>query len=356
MRPAIELIRTTLLSLFRDGSTLFWSFVFPALLLVGLGLIWGGGAGGSRSHVGLVGDAGGLLARDLTRGMAEKGAVHLHTGTADAELAALRAGERHLVLVRSAGTPPVVRAYYDPRQEESVAPLLAAARAAVAGVERRMIAKPAALRLEERPIGKRPGPKPDPIRTFVAAIIGMTIIQGGLGAAVALVSERQKGNADIFRIAPISTGLLVAASLSARVFVTGVQSLCVVAAGLFAFQIQLEGSWWVLGLLVALGTLAFTAIGEALAMLAKNVETMSGIVSLVSLPLIFLSGLFIPIDTFPGYARAIAVTLPSAYLGDGLRWAISGASQIASLSSSILILTAWTVGCFLFSMKFYRWE
>jgi ABC-2 type transport system permease protein len=355
VRSAIELIRTTLRSMMRDQSALFWSFAFPPLLLLGLCLIWGGG-GVTTSRIGLAGDEGLAVGRDLRARLAQTPTFRLHTGTAAAELAALRAGERHLVLVCENTRPPVVRAYYDPRQEGTVRPILATAAQAVAGVERRLIGRPLALRLEERPIGKRPGPQPNPMQTFVAGIIGMMIIQSGLGAAVALVSERQKGNADIFRIAPISTGILVSASLAARVLIAGAQAIAVVAVGLIALGVRVEGSLWVLGLLVVLGTLAFTAVGEALAMIARNVETMSGLVSLVSLPLIFLSGLFFPIDTLPGYAQSLALALPSAYLGDGLRWAVSGVSQIAPVSVSILILTVCTVGCFLFSVKFYRWE
>lgn len=365
MKPALKLIRITLTATLRDRSSIFWSFIFPGLLLIGLGLIWGQ-SGGTELKVGLVGDPNAPLVRRLHRELSATKLFRVVLGAREGELAALRNGERHAVLVcdeparfrvgTRAARPVALRAYFDPKQEQMSQLTLASLREVVTRVERQMLGQPVVLTLEEQPIRKPQRPEPNPIQRFVAAIIGMAIIQGGLGAAVALVSERQKRSADVFRIVPIPVSCLVAGSLAARVLLTGLQALSVVAAGVLAFGVAVEGSWWVLILMVTLGTLAFTAIGEALAMLARNIETISGLVALVSLPLIFLSGLFFPIDILPEYARSIAVALPSSYLGDGLRWAITGVSTLAPLSVCVATLVAWTIVCFLFSVKFYRWE
>jgi ABC-2 type transport system permease protein len=216
--------------------------------------------------------------------------------------------------------------------------------------------QPMTLRMDEVAIGPRRRERTDPTASYVAAIIAMLIIQGGLGAAIALVSERQRGSSDIFRVAPACPTHMVIGNLAARVLVGGLQAIAVIGAGLLAFGVGVKGSWAVLALLVALGTLAFTAIGGALAMLAKNVEAISGIITLVTLPLLFLSGLFFPIDALPPYARSFALALPSSYLGDGLRWAVTGVSSITSLGTSLMVLAAWTLGCLLFSVKFYRWD
>jgi ABC-2 type transport system permease protein len=359
MKAALTLIRINMKAIARDGNAIFWSFVFPALLLVGLGLIWGRSGGTPTLRVGLVGAPDSPVLPRLERALRETRLFRISRGSESRELAALREGERHLVLVCPAPrrpAPAVVRAHYDSRQEESAQLVLASVRQVVTQIERQMISQPVTLKLQEasiRPKGER---RRSPVESFMAAIIAMTIIQAGLAAAVSLVSDRQRGSADIFRVPPISPAHMVAGSLAARVLIGAVQALAVVVTGAFAFKIPLQGSWWLLGLLVTLGTLAFTAIGAALAMLAKNVDAISGLISLVSLPLLFLSGLFFPVDTLPGYLRTFAMALPSAYLGDGLRWAISGIGSIAPLSVSLAILSAWTLVCFLLSVKFYRWN
>lgn len=361
MKATAKLIQISMKSLVRDPGSLFWAFAFPALILLVMGLFWGQ-AGTPSLQVGVAGPPGAPARALLQQKLAATHLFQVSAGSTESELAALRQGKRHVVLVcpaggtaRSAGAR-VLRAYYDSRQEQSAELVLAAVGQVVSQVERQMLPEPVGLKMESVPIRRSPGPKPRPVEGFVVAILAVMIIQAGLSAAIAIVADRQKGSSDVFRVTPISPTYMVTGSLVARVILSGIQTLIIVLIGLVGFGIAVRGSWGMLALLVALGTLAFTALGAALGMLARNVQAANGIVAIAGLPLMFLSGLFFPIDVMPGYARSFALALPSTYLGDALRGAVSGVSSITSMPHSIMILTAWTLGCFLFTVRFYRWD
>jgi ABC-2 type transport system permease protein len=358
MKAAVKLIAINLKSTVRDANAVFWSFVFPALLLLALGLIWGHSAT-PRLHVGLVGQPDSLVLTQLKQHLETQRYLQVSVGSEAGELRALTRGARQLVLVcpptGRARRPQItsLRAFYDPQQEASAPLVLASARQAVTQVERQMIRSPKMLRMEEMPI--RPLPKSSSAENFMPATIAMMLIQSGLAVALVMVSDRQRGSADIFRVPPVSTAHLVAGNVTTRVLTSGIQAITIILMGVLAFGATVRGSGWVLALLVALGTLTFTSMGAALSMLVRNVESITGLVTLISLPMIFLSGLFFPIAALPKYARLLALALPSSYLCDGLRWAVTGSASITSVTVSIAILTAWTVGCSLFAVKFYRW-
>lgn len=75
-------------------------------------------------------------------------------------------------------------------------------------------------------------------------------------------------------------------------------------------------------LLIFLGSVMFSGIGMVLSGLVKDVEAASAIGNAIAFPMMFLSGTYFPLEIMPDFMQSIAKVLPLTYFSDGLRYAM----------------------------------
>lgn len=73
---------------------------------------------------------------------------------------------------------------------------------------------------------------------------------------------------------------------------------------------------------IFLGSVMFSGIGMLLSGLVKDVEAASAIGNAIAFPMMFLSGTYFPVEIMPTYMQSIARVLPLTYFSDGLRYAM----------------------------------
>ena len=83
--------------------------------------------------------------------------------------------------------------------------------------------------------------------------------------------------------------------------------------------LQLNGAWYMALPLVIAGTLAFLSIGLLVGSIAKTAEGGSGLANLITLPMAFLSGAFIPLESAPQWLETASKFLPMGYLVEGMK-------------------------------------
>ena len=122
------------------------------------------------------------------------------------------------------------------------------------------------------------------------------------------------------------------------------------------FHIEIVGNLLEAAGFVFLGAGAFLALGFMLASFLKTEEQATGVVQVVQMPLMFLSGIFFPFDFMPDFLRSIARLLPLTYLGDGLRQSMVNGTQVAPIAVDAAILVGWLVVCLGIAARSFRWE
>jgi ABC-2 type transport system permease protein len=78
--------------------------------------------------------------------------------------------------------------------------------------------------------------------------------------------------------------------------------------------------------------------------------------SVVQFPLMFLSGIFFPLEIMPDWLRGVATFLPLTYLGDALRQTMVGGAPFVPLGVDVAVLVGWLALCFAISARFFRWQ
>ena len=361
MGAVIELTIANCKSYVRDRAALFWSLAFPLIFIVLFGLIFSS----SRFEVRLawVDEDRGPAAVAARAAFAGNPTIELVDLDRSAALDEMRAGAvRGVVVVpegfgaayeaaRTGGPPASLVVYTDPSQSQGQGSVLQVL-GNVLGVLN-LGGRPPLVVPETRTVQTQ---SLSTISYFVPSILGMALMQLGVFAAIPLVADREKLILKRLSATPLARWQLVASNVLMRLLIAVAQTAIIVGVGVALFGVRTSGNWLVVGGFVALGALAFLALGYVIASFAPTEDAANGMTSIVQFPLMFLSGIFFPIDQMPEGLQVVARLVPLTYLADALRQTMVDGSAFSPLWVCAVVLAGWLVGCFLVAARFFRWQ
>ena len=363
MTALLALTVANIKSYVRDRAALFWTLAFPLIFIFMFGLIFQEG-GESRLTLAWVDEDGTPAATQLRDEFAAQEGTELVTAAKEAALAEMREGDVDAVILVPAGygeavaagaagsggpTPVVV--YTDPSRSNLVAAVYQSVQAVLGIVN----------------LGGRPPlvvPQPETLQTenlnfisyFVPSMLGLSVMQVGIFAAIPLVADRVKLILKRLAATPLRRWQLVGSNVLMRLLIALIQAVIIVAVGVLAFDVEIVGSFLMTGLFIALGAMAFLALGYVIASFAKTEDSANGMTSVVQFPMMFLSGTFFPLDQMPDFLQGIARVIPLTYLSDALRQVMVGGAAFAPLWLCAAVLVAWLVVCFGIAAWKFRWQ
>ena len=111
------------------------------------------------------------------------------------------------------------------------------------------------------------------------------------------------------------------------------------------------------------GALSFAALALALTAVIPNAEAAPPIVNAAILPLLFLSGIFIPLDSeAPKWITTVADIFPVKHFADAMRAGFLGNLEVAGQRVfvfdwvDVLIVAAWGLVGLVLAARFFSWE
>ena len=106
---------------------------------------------------------------------------------------------------------------------------------------------------------------------------------------------------------------------------------------------------------VVVGAMSFAALGLATTAIVPNPDAAPPVVNAIILPLLFLSGIFIPfgVDT-PGWIRTVARIFPVKHFADAMRAGFYGAPEF--LWRDVLVVAIWGIAGLILAVRFFTWE
>jgi ABC-2 type transport system permease protein len=363
MNTLLFLTVANIRGLVRDRAALFWTFFFPVMFVLLFGVLFSGSSG-SKIAIGVVNNDPGASGNVV---VAALGTVFdVRVGSEDAEKAAMQKGEVSAVVVIPSDLSSAIATvqgggkatatltlYTDPAQSQT-SQVISQIVSAVAG-QLNLGYQNASEIIQVAP-ATLAASNVSTVAYLVPSILAMALMQLGVFAAVPLVQQREKGILKRLGATPLPRWQLVASNILLRLIVAAVDTVLIIGIGIAVFDIQIVGNIAVAVGFVFLGAGAFLALGFMLASFLKTEEQATGVVQVVQMPLMFLSGIFFPFDFMPEFLRTIARFLPLTYLGDGLRQSMVNGTQIAPLGFDALILAGWLVVCLGIAARSFRWE
>jgi len=360
MRAFNKLLISDLKQFFRDKTALFFTFAFPILFIFIFGWVFSG-AGNVSYDIGLVKND------DSSAGEAISQMLHLipifeiSEGEQENKIEELRNGNLKAVIVIpadidsgiSSGHMSEIKVYYDPTQTTSAQIIIPVLRQSIDEVNRQLTQQPLLLKLSEESIQAH---DLRDIDYLVPGILAMSILFLGLFGSVVLVERREKKILKRFGATPLNRSTMVFSQVAYRLILALIQTLIIIGIAYLVFNVQMVGNWFILLGLVILGTLTFISIGYFAVARAKTTEGAMPIIQIIQFPMLFLSGIFFPVDFMPDFMRPIIAIIPLTYLGDAFRQIMVEATPLYPLSLDIAVISAWLVICMILAIKLFRWE
>jgi len=159
------------------------------------------------------------------------------------------------------------------------------------------------------------------------------------------INASDRGIVDRFLVSPVSRGALIASGIAQQVVIIVIQSLIIVGVAA-ALGAHLTWLGVVLMLLVAflLGG-AVCALSDGLALVARQEETLIGVVQFVVLPATFLSSGLMASNLLPGWIHGIARFNPVNWAVVSSRAATSSSIDWSTVGLRVGLLAALVLAC-----------
>jgi ABC-2 type transport system permease protein len=183
----------------------------------------------------------------------------------------------------------------------------------------------------------------------VIGIVGLTVVP------ITSVIRRETGVLRRFSMTPLRPLTYFATDILVPFVITLGGVLLLVLLGRFLYDVRLEGNPAGLLAAVALGTIAFFALGYALAALMPNSRVAILVGNVVLYPMLFLSGAFMPLQMMPAQAQALSQWLPMTHLVALLRGAWYGAPWSGLWVDAAVLAGVAALGVAIVALTF-RWE
>jgi len=332
---------------FREPGSLFWTFGFLLLITVALGIAFRN-QGPSKGRVAIVGVDGTGVAAALA------GDPGLEVVALSPEAAARRLRTGDVVLAIDAPSPasgtaaaPIVFRY-DPSRPEAVA----TRRIADDRLQRRGgRTDPIAIR-DETAVAR--GARY--VDWLVPGLLGMQLLNGAMwGTAFNIVQTRQRRLLKRLAATPMRRRhYLLSFRISGLIFVP-LQVIVLFVFARLTFGVTIEGSPLAALGIALLGSWCFAGLGMLCAARAENAETATGLINLVTLPMMVMSGVFFSSSRFPDVLQPAIRLLPLSAFNEAMRHVVNDGASIFTQGFPIVVLAGWTVVTSVLGLRLFRW-
>ena len=341
----LHLLVARLKELQREPEVVFWVFLFPLLLALGLGIAFRNKPADVTS-VAIVSGPGAQDALALIQGSPLKSSIRAEVLDPTSAMKGFRLGKYDLV-IESDGNGGF-RYRYDPARPESV----------LSRTEVDDALQAAAGRKNPVPTSGQASSEPGSryIDFLIPGLLGMNLMNSGMwGIGFALVEMRQRKLLKRFVATPMRRSDFLLALTSSRIVLMLLEVGLLLGFGGLVFHMRVLGSLFTIVFLGAIGAVAFGGLGLLTASRAQKIESVSGLMNLVMMPMWIFSGVFFSYERFPAVVHPLIKMLPLTALNDALRATILEGASLTAQSGRLLVLVLWGGISFALALRWFRW-
>src|SRR6201997_2211914 len=340
-----HLLMARMLELKREPEVVFWVFVFPLLLALGLGIAFRNKPGDAVS-VAIVEGAGAQDANSLLARSPQHDLFKVQTLDAAAARQGFRLGKFDLIIEPDGNGAFQYR--YDPARPESVLAKAEVNDAMQSAAGRKDAVATTVVTSSE------PGSRY--IDFLIPGLLGMNLMNSGMwGIGFALVDMRQRKLLKRFVGTPMRRGDFLLALASSRLILMIIEVGLLLVFGVLFFHMRVLGSVGAISLIAGIGSLTFGGVGLLTASRAQKIESVSGLINLVMMPMWIFSGVFFSYERFPAIIHPLIKALPLTALNDALRASILEGTPLLHQWPRLLVMILWGGISFVLALRWFRW-
>ena len=347
--PLGQLFLCWLREFIRQPEALFWVYGFPILMTVALGIAFRNQPV-QQIAVDVVAGAQAAATRDALDSSATPERFKVQVNSEEEAWQRLRTGKTDLIVTASDDDGrPRYEYRFDPTRSPSVLARSAVDDQLQRAAGRRDVAEVALVPVEE-PGGRY-------IDFLIPGLVGMSLMGGGLwGVGFVTVDMRIRKLLKRLLATPMKKRDFLAGVMLSRLAFMIPEMIILLVFARYAFGVVNHGSAASLAILLLVGAVMFSGIGLLVASRAETIETVSGLMNLVMVPMWIFSGIFFSSERFPEVVQPLVKALPLTPLCDALRAVMMDGAPLASQSIRLAIMALWAAACFALALRWFRWE
>lgn len=194
------------------------------------------------------------------------------------------------------------------------------------------------------------------IEFLIPGLIAMNIMFSCMwGISYNLIDKRIKKLLRRMVATPMKKSAFMTAQFMARLGLTAIEIIIIYIFAYFYFDITIQGGFWPFFLLFLAGNVAFTGIAVFVSSRTSNSQIGNGLINLVTMPMMILSGIFFSYHNFPDWAIVFIEKLPLTLLADSMRSVFNEGAQIADIAPATGVLCLFGLLFFSVGIRIYRW-
>jgi len=339
---------------------LFWALMFPLMFTIIFGFFFGGG-NTTVGTVALINHSDSTLAQNYQKALIDSGILKVKTDISENEARNLlkKNGEIGAIVVvpekfgdLSPDSPKQIKIIEDPANAQINSAITAFTNQFFITTDYQIHnLKPTFTIFEEKTNQKT-------LSYFdfvLMGLIGLALMNASIqGIAITMANYREDKILKRITTTPLPSWKFVGAEVISRLTLNLLQVSLILAIGVYGFHAHIYGNLLLLYIFALLGGLLFQSIGFMVASVAKSTDAAQGMSVAITIPMMFLAGVFFPIDTLPKWLNSIVQYLPLAPLLRMIRTIGLEAGNPFTNPLNIEIVIGWIIICLLISIWKFR--
>ena len=197
---------------------------------------------------------------------------------------------------------------------------------------------------------------------LVPGIAAMAIMQTGVfGSVFTLIRFKSQGILRRMRATPSGPLPLLVGRSTSQISVIVVQTYILLALGVVLFGITISPgggvlSWISTGIVTLLGGFTFLGLGLVLSGRLNSENVAAPLANIITLPMLFLSGVFFPREFLPEWMAIVSSYFPLTFLVEALRTTVITGGTVVDVWQEIVGLVVWILVVFGVGVRIFRWE
>ena len=350
---------------FRSRTALFFSILFPLVLLFIFGNLYGG-SGGTSFNVAVIDQAHTPFSEQFATRLGKLSVFKVKPASsladAEAQMQQKSSFDGIIVLPPGFGTPAGVKnlpsgqavVYYDPANASTGTTIESVMSGILEGVNASLInvQPPISVGLKSTGAAGLTG-----FDYAFTGLIGFSLLGIGVfGPINTLPALKKTGALQRFRTTPLTSLQFVLAYMISSLSAGAVSILVQFLMAVKFFHFHLHGNLILFAIYALFGAVLIFGFGMAVGGWANDEKQSAPLGQLVSLPMMFLSGVFFPRFLMPEWLQRVTTFIPLSPVIDGLRMIATQNKNFFELGPELGLMFAWLIVIYTLAFRLFRWE
>ncbi len=192
---------------------------------------------------------------------------------------------------------------------------------------------------------------------LIPGVIALTVFMGSVATTgSAIAGEKEDGTLVRMLMTPISKRSVILGKTIYQLILQLGRAVILILAAYFLLGFNMNGSWLLLSLVLVIFTLGGVGMGIVMSSRVDDMESFFQLNMLVTMPAMFVTGVFFPLSSVPDWMRYIAYCLPLTYAINAMRIIMIKGQGLNAISTDLIILTLFALVTFTAGVHLFRRE